>query len=165
LISNLKNAATRIRAAYDNEATELSAVAYESKAYWAYSASQLAAWRDDLTISPDTIASSLVYVAEIDATIAGFYVLQSSTENWILEHFWVLPSYIGRGVGRALLAHATGVAADGGAQAISIDADPHAEEFYAGFGARRIAVIPAPLQDAPDRVRPQMLLLVKAELN
>ena len=71
MISNLKNSAIGIRAAYESEASELSAIAYESKAYWAYSASQLAAWRDDLTISPDTISSSLVYVAEIDAAIAG----------------------------------------------------------------------------------------------
>jgi len=165
LISNPENSATRIRAAYETEAPELSAIAYQSKAYWAYSADQLAAWRDDLTISPDTISSSLVYVAEIDAAVAGFYVLQSSTEHWVLEHFWVLPSHMGHGVGRALLAHASNVAAEGGAKAISIDSDPHAEIFYLAFGARRIATIPAPLQDAPDRVRPQMLLPVKTDHN
>lgn len=148
--------------ARDGEAPTLSIIAYESKAYWPYSSDQLAVWRDDLAISPDTISSSLVYVAEIEEKAAGFYVLIPASENWILDHFWILPSCMGRGIGRALLAHATRLAAEGGATAVSIDADPFAEEFYAICGAQRVSTIPAPIAGAPDRVRPQMLLPVVA---
>lgn len=151
-----------IRAALESEAPVLSAIAVESKAYWPYSASQIEAWRDDLTILPGTIYRAMVYVAEIDAEIAGFYVLQPSPAHWILEHFWVRPVNMGRGVGRSLLAHAAKLAAARGTDAIAIDADPHAEAFYSACGARRIASIPAPLEGAPTRERPQMLLAVGA---
>jgi GNAT superfamily N-acetyltransferase len=153
---------TKIRAARGHEAPALSELAYESKAYWPYSSEQLAIWRDDLTISTTMISSSVVYVAEVDDQTVGFYLLKQGDENWILEHFWILPSFMGRGIGRALLRHAIGRAAEGGAKLVSIDADPFAEAFYAACGARRIAATPAPLAGAPDRVRPQMLLDVEA---
>jgi GNAT superfamily N-acetyltransferase len=151
-----------IRAAHENEAPALSAIAFESKAYWPYSTEQLEAWRDDLTISPSTIAGSLVYVAEVNTEIAGFYVLHPAPAHWILEHFWVRPARMGRGIGRILLAHAASVATEGGAKVISIDADPHAEAFYSACGAHRVASVSAPLEGAPTRQRPQMLLAVGA---
>lgn len=155
-------AQTGIRAAHESEAPALSAIALESKAHWPYSSSQIETWRDDLTILPETISRAMVYVAEIDAEIVGFYVLQPSAAHWILEHFWVRPVNMGRGIGRSLLAHAAKLAAAGGTDAIAIDADPHAEPFYSACGARRVASIPAPLEGAPTRERPQMLLVVGA---
>ena len=71
-----------------------------------------------------------------------------------LEHLWVQPDSMGKGVGRALLQHAQGQAKT----ALLIDSDPHAEAFYIACGARRVARIPAPIPQQPDRFLPRMEL-------
>ncbi len=118
------------------------------------------AWRADLAISPQMIADNHVHVAEYEAQVAGFYVLLPQAEHWVLDAFWVLPDFMGRGIGRALLEHAVGVASQGGATMLTIDADPHAEAFYRACGAKTVSTVAAPLEGMPDRVRPQMVLSV-----
>ena len=150
-----------IRRAVEHEAGALSAIAMAAKAYWPYTPSQLEAWRDDLTISAELIASSPTYVAELDGEIAGFYSLIHEGQTWNLEHLWVAPSHMRRGVGRALLSHALGLAARDGAESIAIDADPYAEPFYVACGARRVGAVAAPVEGHPDRQRPQLLLAIR----
>jgi len=149
---------TKIRRARPGEAPALSAIAFASKAHWRYSHAQLAAWRDDLTVTADTISSCHAYVADIDAQPVGFFVLTPSSPYWELEHLWVLPRTMGRGVGRALLSHAADIAATGAARAIAIDADPNAEAFYLACGARLVGRRPAPIDADALRERPQLLL-------
>ncbi|MDE2149689.1 MAG: GNAT family N-acetyltransferase [Gammaproteobacteria bacterium] len=148
----------RIRPALEGEASVLSSIAWEAKAFWPYSASQLAAWREELTISARCIAVRPTWVAEIGSRIVGFFVLAPSSATWVLEHCWVLPVGRGRGVGRALLAQALSLAAAGGATALSIDSDPYAEPFYLACGARRVGLVAAPVAGSPGRSRPQLLL-------
>jgi GNAT superfamily N-acetyltransferase len=148
----------KIRRALESEAPLLSALARESKAHWSYTAEQLAAWRDDLTVSPGTIASLPTYVAELDSGLGGFFVLQPGSPHWTLEHFWVSPSCMAQGVGRALLSRAVALATEGNATALAIDADPSAEQFYLACGARRVGSVAAPIEGSPDRYRPQLLL-------
>lgn len=147
-----------IRRAQESEAPVLTAFALASKAYWGYSDSQLAAWQDELTVSPKVISTLLTHVAEVESGIAGFFVLRPSLPHWKLEHFWVSPSCMGRGVGRALLSHAVALAAEGGATGLAIDADPNAERFYIACGARRVGSLTAPIEGSPGRERPQLLL-------
>lgn len=154
---------TRIRAALESEANTLSEIAFQSKSYWPYSVEQLEAWRENLAITAEMIVQSLVYVAESEGKIAGFYVLEAASGNWTLDHLWLLPVYMGRGIGRALLEHAVGLAKEGGAHAITIDADPNAEDFYTTCGAQRVSTVAAPIDEMPDRVRPQMVLAVRSQ--
>jgi GNAT superfamily N-acetyltransferase len=150
-----------IRRAVEHEASALSAIAMAAKAYWPYTPSQLKAWRDDLTVSAELIASSPTYIAELEGEIGGFYSLVNESETWSLEHLWVAPSHMRRGLGRALLSHAMDVAARNGAASIAIDADPYAEAFYIACGARRVGVIAAPVEGDPARQRPQLLLATR----
>jgi GNAT superfamily N-acetyltransferase len=147
-----------IRHAREDEAEALSAIAFKSKAHWKYSAATLATWREELTISPSEIASRPTYVAHEDGELAGFCVLIPEAPHWTLEHLWVLPRHMGRGVGRALLEHAAHVAVDGGADALTIDSDPYAEPFYLACGAQRVGSVAAPIEGSPERVLPKMLL-------
>ena len=66
-----------------------------------------------------------------------------------LEHFWVDPAHMGRGVGRALLEHAIATSRRLGATAIDISSDPNAEEFYLRFGACRVGEVSAPVDGQP----------------
>ena len=148
----------KTRRAAESEAAALSAIAMEAKAHWSYPAAQLEAWRKDLTITPAAIAAMPVYIAELDGRLAGFYCVETGGPAWTLEHFWVRPEFMVRGVGRALLSHAAGLAAQSGVTSIAIDADPNAEAFYLANGARRVGEVAAPIDGEPHRVRPQLLL-------
>ncbi len=151
-----------IRRARVDEAVELSAIAVASKATWCYPAAALAGWHDQLTVTTDTIAGCPAYVIEEDLRVRGFYVLLPALPHWELDHFWVAPAAMRRGVGRALLAHAAGVVARGGATGLAIDADPHAEAFYLACGAQRVGAVAAPIPGFPDRTRPQLLLNINS---
>lgn len=151
-----------IRRARVDEAVELSAIALASKASWRYPAAVLAGWQVQLTVNADTIAGCTTYVVEEDSRVSGFYVLLPALPHWALDHFWVAPTAMGRGVGSALLTHALDVAARGGATGLAIDADPHAEAFYVACGARHVGVVAAPIPGFPERTRPQLLLTINA---
>lgn len=154
--------ALRFRPAVAADADRLSAIALASKAHWGYAPEQLAAWREDLAITPQLIATARVGVAELAGEAVGTWVLQPGAGTWTLAHLWLLPQHIGQGLGRAMLDHAMTDAAAQGARRFAIDADPHAEAFYLACGAHRVGAEPAPLPGAPDRVRPQLLLPLPA---
>ncbi len=147
-----------IRCAREDEAAALSAIARASKSHWPYPATQIEAWLDDLSVSPEQIAAHPTYVVECDNEAAGFYQLLVQEDSWILEHLWVLPHHMGNGVGRALLEHAAGLARQGGARMLRIDADPYAEPFYSACGAGTVGTRAAPIEGLLERVRPQMVL-------
>ena len=145
-----------IRPAQGHEAEALSALALKAKASWGYSADTVELWKQDLSISTDAITSRPTFVAAIGDEIVGFYSLLPSNHSWKLDHLWVLPQFMDRGIGRALVAHALETAARGGASAVTVDADPNAESFYLACGADRYGEILAPIPGQPERVRPQL---------
>ena len=54
-----------------------------------------------------------------------------------LDHLWLRPDRIGRGLGRALFEHAVATARQLGAADLFLEAEPNAEPFYRHMGARR----------------------------
>ena len=124
-----------------NEAAHLSALALSSKAHWGYSPEFLAACRTEMTYSPERLeAPELAFwVAEEGLEVVGFHALEFLSEHLTeLEALYVLPSRMGRGIGRALLDHAQEHARSRGARSMLIQSDPHAERFYRAAGAVRI---------------------------
>ena len=120
------------------DAAPLSALALRAKGHWGYPEQWLAAWKPELTLSPADIDGMHVHVARWGGRIAGFYALQGRGATLSLEHFWVDPVDMGRGIGRALLRHALKHAAYHGAKHVDIESDPNAEGFYLRLGARRV---------------------------
>jgi molybdenum cofactor cytidylyltransferase len=145
-----------IRPAQGHEAEALSALALKAKAYWGYPAETIELWKQDLTVSIHTITSRPTFVAVLGDEIVGFHSLSPSHQSWKLDHLWVLPQFMDRGIGRALVAHALETAARGGASSVTVDADPNAESFYLACGAARCGEVPAPIPGEPRRVRPQL---------
>ncbi|MBC8451415.1 MAG: GNAT family N-acetyltransferase [Planctomycetes bacterium] len=152
------NPLPQFRRAELHELGLLTAVALESKAHWPYTAAQLELWREDLSITPDMVASGLTWVLEHDIGIAGLFVLTAATPDWILEHCWILPRRMGQGLGRLLFERACELARTGGAEGLSIDSDPNAEGFYLACGARRVSTYAAPIDGDPGRERPLLRL-------
>jgi len=145
-----------IRPAQGHEAEALTAIALKAKAYWGYPADTLESWKLELTVSTQTVTSRPTFVAVIRDEIVGFYSLSPSHDAWKLEDLWVLPRFMERGIGRALMAHALETAARGGASSVTVDADPNAESFYLACGGVRCGEVPAPIPGEPARVRPQL---------
>src|SRR5256885_5730790 len=119
-----------IRPAQEHEAEALSALALKAKAYWGYPAGTIESWKQELSVSSDAIASTPTFVAAVGDEIAGFYSLVPSGRSWKLDHLWVLPRFMDRGIGRALVAHALETALRGGAPPLFLDAGPNCRNFF-----------------------------------
>lgn len=153
------NDQVRVRPARGDEAATISELAIRSKGFWDYSEEFIEACRAELTFTPEECVSGDVGVAEFDARVAGFYVLDGTPPRGELRALFVDPPWIGSGVGRLLLQDALAVAGSRGLSSLVLDADPGAEGFYARFGARRIGEVPS--GSIPGRSLPQMELDVE----
>ena len=130
-----------IRQAEQSESEALTEIAFAAKRHWGYPESWLEAWREELTITPEFIARHEVFVAAEHDKPIGFYALVASTGTTELDHLWVLPERIGKGIGRQLLAHALDRAAALNIATVEIVSDPNAEAFYLKAGARKIGEV------------------------
>jgi GNAT superfamily N-acetyltransferase len=84
---------------------------------------------------------SLVYLPE-DILTSG---LRLEAGLW-LEHMFVLPEYIGYGIGRELFHHLTDILATRKFTCLKILADPHARGFYERMGCRFIDEYPSTIE-------------------
>jgi GNAT superfamily N-acetyltransferase len=151
----------KIRKAVTEDAANLTRIAHDAKRHWGYPEHWLKHWQEDLTISPDFIASHEVYVAETEGQPLGFYALIINQEKAELDHMWVAPAHIGTGVGKQLFLHAMQHAAKENISAVEILADPNAEGFYRKQGAHRIGEIVSEI-DGESRVLPRLTVDPKA---
>ena len=131
----------RIIRAKPSEAATLSAIAWAAKGFWNYPSNWMEQWREQLTITPNFIAENETFAAIINRKTVAFHALLQRANVLRLEHLWVLPNWMGQGIGRALFRHAAERAAARGARGLTIEADPNAELFYRRMGAVRSGVI------------------------
>ncbi|MBE9916495.1 GNAT family N-acetyltransferase [Paenibacillus donghaensis] len=130
-----------IRKAKIDEACYLSDLSFRSKAYWGYSDDFMEACREVLTVSPDDISSSLVFVIEDGGTIKGFIGLELENDFCLVSNLFIDPDGIGKGYGRALWQHMLEVVKGLNVRTVQIHSDPHAEKFYLAMGAKRIGEV------------------------
>jgi len=131
------------RRALPEEADTLCELALRSKGHWGYSEQFLRDCQSELTYSAAQIQVAPAFVvAEFEAILVGFYALFPSQgeHEYELEALFVEPSYIGRGIGRALMEHAKETAVAHGARSLIIQGDPHAEPFYRMAGGDLVGI-------------------------
>lgn len=126
-----------VRRAGPEDAEALSRVAFAAKGHWGYPGRWRERWREDLAVSPGFVRDNEVYVAVHGEEAVGFYALVGGGRALDLEHLWVVPAWIGTGLGRALFEHAMRRATELGARSVVIESDPNAEGFYRRMGAGR----------------------------
>ncbi len=121
-----------IRRARPEEADALTEIACRAKAHWGYPAHYVARWRDEfLTISPDYIVAHLVWVVVVEGDEpVAFAALERRATGDELEHLWVLPAYMGQGIGKRLFHVVARHSPE-----FSFTSDPHADGFYCKLGA------------------------------
>ncbi len=140
-------------------AESLTTIALAAKRYWQYPERWIEIWAPILTFTPEYVAANPTYVAVVDGKPVGFYALILSPERSRaqLDHLWLTPEWIGRGLGRTLFEHAVATAKALGAAVVDIEAEPNAEAFYRHMGARRTGERTGRIEDQP-RVLPLMEL-------
>jgi|SRR2546423_2190732 len=140
---------TQIFRAKPEDAEALTEIAHAAKRYWGYPQSWIAAWRDILTMRPEFLGANIAFIAVEEQRPVGFYVLMTQGDGIHLDHLWVVPSAMRRGIGRALFEHATAEARNLGFASIKIEADPNAEGFYKRMGAFRIGTNVSTVEGEP----------------
>ncbi len=133
-----------IRSAHREEAAAVSELAFRSKSHWPYTPEQLEVFRLELTISQAQLIEKRGHVFEGQGELLGFYTLAVLNESDVeLEHIFVEPEALGRGIGSQLFDHACETARDSGAKVLVIQSDPNAAGFYHTLGATLVREIPS----------------------
>ena len=127
-----------IRRVTTSQAGELSRIALAAKAHWGYPERWMELWRSQLTFGADYFEQQETWVAMDETEPVAFYTLQERSGNAWLENLWVLPDYMGQGVGAALFRHAVDLARQRGYKKLQLEADPHATGFYRRMGMHQI---------------------------
>ncbi|UAM98344.1 GNAT family N-acetyltransferase [Polaribacter litorisediminis] len=118
-----------------SDTKQLTAIALQSKAFWGYSDDLIQSWTDELTVTEQMMSEMFVYKFLKDDKIMGFYILnQPKKETIELEFLFVLPEYIGQGIGNQLLQHSFEKAKILKAKTMQLLADPNAASFYESKG-------------------------------
>jgi GNAT superfamily N-acetyltransferase len=133
--------------ALPEDAGELTAIAHAAKRHWGYPESWISRWEGVLTVTPEYIRANPVQVAFSDGRIVGFCSVLLRGREAHLDHLWVLPSEMKKGIGRSLFDLAEGLAREAGADRLRVESDPNTEEFYVRMGATRYGRVPAAMDD------------------
>lgn len=118
------------------DAGQLTRIAQAAKRHWGYPERWLTLWAEQLTVTPQEIAQNATFTGRSGSEILGFAMVTRRDALACLEHLWVLPEGMGRGVGRALFQHAAARAAAQGATEMEVQSDPNAVGFYLHMGCR-----------------------------
>ena len=120
------------------QAEALTRIAFAAKGHWGYPERWLELWAPVLTITPQFVAANEVWVAAAGEQELAFYALAGQGAEASLEHLWVSPEWMGRGVGAGLFTHALSRAREEGYTTLTIESDPNAQGFYERMGARKV---------------------------
>ena len=127
-----------IQRVHPNHAVQLTQIALAAKAHWGYPERWMEIWKPQLTFRPQYFIDNEGWAAMINKTPIGFYTLEERNGNAWLENLWVLPEYIGKGVGKALFLHAAESSRQRGYRLLQLEADPNAVGFYERMGMYKI---------------------------
>ena len=135
------------------QAESLTQIAFAAKRYWGYPERWIELWSPILTITEEFIQEHPTYVAYAKGRPVGFYTLSIKKDKASLEHLWVLPAYLGQGIGKALFEHAVKRCKKLGTHILEIESDPNAQGFYEYMGAKKTGELVGQVDGQP-RVLP-----------
>ncbi len=139
-----------------DDSVELSNLTFKSKAHWGYSKAQMEKWREDLEVSKEYIRNNEVFLVKDGSQIAGYYSYSKVSDSTVkLDNIFIHPDHIGRGLGSMLMNDFIARINKLQVATITLDAEPHAEQFYERFGFKSIAQLKSSI---PNRYLPVMEL-------
>lgn len=128
----------KIRPVNLEEADVLTQIALAAKRHWGYPERWIEIWTPQLTFSPDYFRSNESWAAVDGNRPIAFYTLLEANETASIENLWVLPEFMGQGVGKQLFLHAISIARERGYKRLQLDADPNALGFYERMGMHKV---------------------------
>lgn len=129
---NIQNAKTE-------DHIRLTEITKKSKAYWGYSDDQMEKWNNNLTITRDYIEENPVFNLIDENQIIGYYSYLRLENNQVkLDNLFILPEYIGKGLGSFLMNDFVERMRNEKCQKIILDSEPNAEQFYQKIGFTKI---------------------------
>lgn len=122
----------KIRRAKIEDSKVLSEIAFEAKGFWNYPQEWMEKWKDGLTIKPEYIEANELYCLAVNEKVFGWFAIefQPNSKNGSLEHLWIRPSEIGKGLGRILIEKIISLANQFGLEELEVTSDPNAQGFY-----------------------------------
>ncbi len=127
-----------IEPALPEHASTLTEIAVNAKRHWNYPERWIEIWLPSLTISPEYISEHETWIAVVETSPVGFYSLNKDGEFLWLDNLWVLPGFMGQGIGKQLFQHALERSRALGESVLKIEADPNAQSFYEKMGVRKV---------------------------
>ncbi len=125
-----------IQQAEIRDADALTRIAIAAKRHWNYPEELIQLWEKDLTITTTYLRKNIVLKAVQGDTILGFGALEKNAEGIEVEHLWIMPAHIGRGLGKCIMDQLKIAATALGEPKILIVSDPYAVGFYEKQGGK-----------------------------
>ena len=146
-----------IKRAVVEDADRLTELSFASKRYWRYPEHYFRVWKSELTITDRYIQENRVYTLSNGTTVVGYYGLVELKEHlevvgitlwpgYWLDHMFVDPAHIGKGIGRMLFDHLVGFCTKEKIEAVHLLADPYAMEFYEKMGCTFVENVESTIQ-------------------
>lgn len=132
-----------IRKAQDTDAQQLTRIAFSAKQHWGYPEEYYQIWENELTITPSYISGNDVYLASEGDNIRGFYSVIVWQGEPYLDHIFIDPSFLKRGIGSQLIQHLIQNQREKGIAQLKVLVDPNAVGFYNRMGAAFIEYVPS----------------------
>ena len=154
-----KSISLEIQRAIPDQSKALTQIAFAAKRHWGYPEHWIQLWAPILTITPEFIEQYETYVAFLEDELVGFCAISLIDEKASMEHLWVLPKHMGKGVGRELFDHTLTRCRELGARVLEIESDPNARGFYEHMGATKIGEVIGEVEG-----QPRILPLLEIEL-
>ena len=126
----------------------LTSLTHASKAYWGFSAEQIKAWKQYLTITPKYITTHSVYKLESQSNeIKGYYSYIKEEGFILLDNLFIAPKHIGEGLGRMLMNHFFEQMKIKKTNIIKLYSETKAERFYLKMGFETNGYFWSPLSE------------------
>lgn len=148
-----------IQRAMPNQAETLTKIAFAAKRHWGYPERWIEIWSSILTITPEFIEKHETYVAFLKNEPVGFCATSIADDQASVEHMWVLPENVGKGIGAKLFSYLLSRCKELGAQILEIESDPHAQGFYERMGAKQVGEVAGEVDGQP-RLLPLMRIIL-----
>jgi GNAT superfamily N-acetyltransferase len=154
-----------ISRATPNDTDSLTQIAIFAKRHWNYPEEWIQYWMTKgLVITPEYILANETWLAQIEDKSVAYYSLIKNDEGLWLDNLWVLPEYIGQGIGKHLFNHALERCKALGTSVLKIESDPNAQSFYEKMGAKKVGESKSHLF-GQERILPVMEIAVGATLQ
>lgn len=131
-----------IQKAEAKDSSILTEISKSAKAYWDYPEEWLQLWDNDLTITTTQIQEHQVFKLMQEGEILGFCMIIEEGGLVEIEHLWIRPKHIGKGLGKHLLTAVLQKVIAKSHTTLSVLADPNVVGFYEKFGLATVKYLP-----------------------